>query len=816
VSEAVQVIVQERLVSSDVEPRARAALLGAFDGEKRLRAVLTGGGTLETPDADAEGPDDGRTSSGAPANGRVWLTGVRVEGFRGVAQAVELVLPPGPGLVLVTGRNGSGKSSLAEAAELALSGTSDRAQTRMWAKGLVNLHHGGSTSVEVSVRLDAQGDVSVGLSLAGDGLAGASAWATRNGADFDLESLGWEQAVGRYRPVLTYSELAQLSAGQPSALFDPLNRILGLEALTEADKTLRAAEAEHGQAGKETVARRKAVLGLLDASGDERAAPLRKALAAKAPDTKAARALLDDGKAANVAAIGASAAWAALSGPTQLQVDQAAAELSDALAAEKQETASQAGRAERLVTLLRLAVEHRQGPEDLCPVCGQGQLDAAWLERARAEVDTQTAVAKAASDARDRRANAVLAARRLVSPVPPALTEPAVGGADPVRALAAWRAWEAAGIPGGDDAALASNLPGLAADLRAALAELADAAAVVIAEQDREWQPIAQQAMDALRLTDEAAEAAPRLATLKAARAWLKDASEEIRNDRLRPFADQATSIWADLRQESNVSLAGVTLTGQNTRREVHLDLDVDGVPGPQAVLSQGELAALGLALFLPRSVADESLFRFVIVDDPVQSLDPTKVDGLARVLHALASDRQVVVFTHDNRLPKSLRHLDLQFTHYELDRGERSVVTASKVDDPVMQHLKDARALAKDPVLPPDLLALAVAGYCRDAVEDAAMEVARRRLLAGGKTVEETDAALDGAGTTRARLGLALLGDARAKPKALDTALLPFGGTKDLLDRCVDAVHEPVATEDLPGLLASTTHFVEALRAAA
>lgn len=810
-TEVVQAIVKERLASSNVDSEARAALLAAFDGEDKLDAVLTQG---RVPETQQVGDDHGRSPSEAPATGRVWLTGVRSEGFRGIAQALELSLLPGPGLVLVTGRNGSGKSSLAEAAELALSGTSGRAQAGLWAKGLRNLHHGGSTSVAVSVRLDGMGDVSVGSTLTGDGLAGASVWATRGDADVDLDSLGWGQAVERYRPVLTYSELAQLSAGQPSALFDPLNRILGLEALTEADKLLRAAETKHGQPGKDAAGRRRAVLALLDASGDERATPLQGALAGKAPDTKRARALLEDGKTENVGAVGSSAAWAALSAPDKSEVDAAATELAEALAAQEQEAAGQAGRAERLANLLRLAVEHRQGPEDQCPVCGQGRLDETWLEQARAETDRQSAAAQAAKAARLRREKVALAARRLVSAVPPELLKPAVGAADPARALAAWQAWEVAGRPGGDEAALARDMPRLADDLRAALTQLATAAAAVIAEQDRDWRPIAQQAVEAVRLTEEAAEAAPRLAAAKTARTWLKEASEDIRNDRLRPFADQATSIWASLRQESNVSLGGVTLAGQNTRREVHLELDVDGVPGPQAVLSQGELAALGLALFLPRSVAEESLFRFVIVDDPVQSLDPTKVDGLARVLHALAADRQVVVFTHDNRLPKALRHLDLQFTHYELNRGERSIVTAGKVDDPVMQHLKDAEALAKDTVLPRDLLALAVAGYCRDAIEDAALEVARRRLLAAGKTVEETDAALDGTATTRARLGLALMGDARTKPKTLDAALLPLGGTRSLLDRCVDAVHEPDASEDLRELLQTTKSFVEALRA--
>ena len=810
-SDVVQELVRERLASSAADPATAAVVLAAFEGSDRLTAVLVDG---EEPGAHGAAAVPSVAEQADVGGGGAWLTGVRVEGFRGVAPALELTLTPGPGLVLVTGRNGSGKSSLAEAAEVALSGTSARSAKGLWAEGVVNLHHAGGRSVEVSLRLDGHGDVRVGRTLTADGLSGSSGWSTRAGADFDLGLVGWEQAVSRYRPVLTYGELAQLSAGERSALFDPLNRILGLECLTDADGRLRAAEAVHGQAGKDAAARRKAVLVLLDASGDERAAPLRAALAGTRPDTAAARALLAEGKSAKFGAVGAAPAWASLRAPAQPQVDAAAQEVSEAVAGQEKEVSSQAGRAERLASLLKLAVEHRQGPDDVCPVCGQGRLDDVWLEQARAETERQAASAGAASAARARRDTAVLAARRLVSPVPSCLREPAVGAADPTRALVAWRAWEAAGRQDVDAPALAADLPRLATDLAVAVAELAEAAAAVVAEQDRDWQPLAEHAAEALRLTDEAAAAAPRLSVVKAARAWLKAASEEIRNDRLRPFADQATAIWADLRQESNVSLAGVTLASQNTRREVRLDLDVDGVPGTQAVLSQGELAALGLALFLPRSVAGESLFRFVIVDDPVQSLDPSKVDGLARVLHALAADRQVIVFTHDNRLPKSLRHLDLQFRHYELDRGEKSVVTAREVDDPVLQHLKDAKALAKDTVLPAELLALAVAGYCRDAIEDAAIEAARRRLLSKGLTVNEVDLVLDGAATTRARLGLALLGDSKVKPKRLDAALVALGGSQDLVARCVEEVHDPDASGDLPALVASAGLFVGALRA--
>jgi DNA repair exonuclease SbcCD ATPase subunit len=38
-----------------------------------------------------------------------------------------------------------------------------------------------------------------------------------------------------------------------------------------------------------------------------------------------------------------------------------------------------------------------------------------------------------------------------------------------------------------------------------------------------------------------------------------------------------------------------------------------------------------------------------VVIDDPVQSLDPARVDGLARALEETARTCQVIVFTHDD-----------------------------------------------------------------------------------------------------------------------------------------------------------------------
>lgn len=74
-----------------------------------------------------------------------------------------------------------------------------------------------------------------------------------------------------------------------------------------------------------------------------------------------------------------------------------------------------------------------------------------------------------------------------------------------------------------------------------------------------------------------------------------------------------------------------------------------------EEVLSEGEQTALGLAGYFTEAHFDDSKSALVL-DDPVTSLDHVRRSHVARRLAQFASDRQVIVFTHDIAFVGDLR----------------------------------------------------------------------------------------------------------------------------------------------------------------
>lgn len=801
-----------------LDDEARSILWGACDGDAALAAALAG---------EAVAPP---THSGIRRATPVWLSSVAVEGFRGIGPRAELLLDPKPGLTLVVGRNGSGKSSFAEALEALLTGDNLRWRNRPkpWQDGWRNLHHDGPTVVVAEIQIEGDGDGLVELERRWGAAFDDSTLARGPGRhSVTADELGWAEALANHKPFLSYNELGTMLEQNPSVIYDSMAAVLGLDRLTEARERLRQARLALEKPAKEVERHRRALLDDLDAAAGSPAIGLpageaRAALAARNRDLDRLEALAigppgtDGDRLASLAELPALDVSACRAAATSLRT---------ALAERNRLAGTDAARSDRVASLLRQALDvHNHDGDGRCPVCGSGFLDAAWRARASDEVvamETRAAELRLADGAL---ASAESQAGKLLLPLPDAL---AIGqeqeglSRDETLAdlVAATRLrWQALVVPpptGWTPDDLAARLD--AVDEIARLAdEVRSAASDDVAARQAAWRPLAGRLSGWVAAARDAERSSSAAARAGRVEDFLKDAEAEMRAERFRPIAERSAALWAQLRQQSNVSLARVALEGRVTSRRVELDVTVDGAAtSALGVMSQGELHALALALFLPRVTAPESPFRFLVIDDPVQAMDPARVDGLAGVLAAIGRDRQVIVFTHDDRLPASCRRLGIAAEIIEVSRQVESRVTARSAPGPAERALNDARVLATTQRLPEPLKRQIVPVHCRRALEAQARDLIWSRLLAAGRTPVEIDGLLDDTSKTSSLLGLLLFGRPDVAPADVRRRLDALGhGMGRRLQVLNQAVHEGSAQPfDPEDLVRQTGTLMQALR---
>lgn len=345
-------------------------------------------------------------------------------------------------------------------------------------------------------------------------------------------------------------------------------------------------------------------------------------------------------------------------------------------------------------------------------------------------------------------------ARNLVA-APPI---PAAEAVDTTSAQDLWTRW--AKLPD-DPGDVPDHLLGLHGAVAKETGRVAELAEDEYSRQEEQWEaifPVLMAWREAARSAVASREAVKQL--VKAEKA-VKEASVSLRAARWQPIESRALRLWEQLRLGSNVDLRSVELAGTRTTRHVDLTVEVDGTQAQAlAVASQGEISCLALSLFFPRATLPENPFRFLVIDDPVQSMDPARVDGLARVFAAIAADRQLIVFTHDDRLPESLRRLHIEHTCRQVTRRPGSIVEVRKKQDPIIQYFTDARSVALDSDLPDQVARSVIPGLCRDGLEAACIEAIRSRRLGRGESHRAVNELLDRTRTLKQKASLALFDD--------------------------------------------------------
>ena len=765
-----------------------------------------------------ERPAPSETATVEPV--RAFVDAIEVEGFRGIGARTKLALTPGPGLTLVVGRNGSGKSSFAEALELLLTGDNQRwssHRSKIWREGWRNLHTPDATRLEARLLIDGEaGPYSVVRSWAAEQtLDDGEASVNRGGESAPLSKLGWQEPLATYRPFLSYNELGSMLEEGPSKLFDALASILGLEELVRAADALKEARSTRSKAHKSVKDRWKTLRAELEAHGDERAAKCLGLLKGTKWKLDALDELLaGSGGTAQDSELADLRELAQVTSPDPEAVAKAASELREAAEARAALEGTDAEASRRIAGILAeaLALHADHGDRD-CPVCGQAAaLSDAWKTKAEAEVRTHREQAAAVDAAIARLADTERRARELVPPAPAALERAELTAAESARK--AWDAWHRA--TAGSGAALADVVERTTRELAASLDALRGEARETLQAREDAWRPMAHALRSWLPEAEKMLAESDVLGHLKSAEDWLRTAATEIRNERFQPIKERVRGIWELLRTESHVELEDITFEGKSTSRRVSLDVTVDGTEGVAlGVMSQGELHSLALALFLPRATMPESPFRFLVIDDPVQSMDPARVDGLARVLDQVAKDRQVVVFTHDDRLPEAARRLGVEAKVIEVVRRNGSVVELREVRSPVRQYLDDAFALASTKDLPKLVAERVLPGLCRSSLEAACVDVVRRRRLERGESHEAVEELFRTHTKLVPRLALALHDDAERGGDVysrLTNAIGPW--SVDVVKECNTGSHKGLAVDDAFRFVKNVQQIAQAILA--
>lgn len=263
---------------SSVADATTYLVAAALDGDEALAAQLGG-------DASPPQRAEPQIETGPPPL-RAFVRSIAVEGFRGIGPRAVLEVNPHCGITVVSGRNGSGKSSFAEALEYALTGTSYRwrdKKSQQWQSAWRNLHAADPASITVDFAMESDDHREGTTALVGvdwapeDKLEQARRWSQIKGNKREpIETLGWSDHLSTHRPLMSYDELGGLFEEGQSALYDALNLLLGLDEISAADARLKRVEKQLAEPRKAATTARSQLRSSLESTDDPRAAEVLK------------------------------------------------------------------------------------------------------------------------------------------------------------------------------------------------------------------------------------------------------------------------------------------------------------------------------------------------------------------------------------------------------------------------------------------------------------------------------------------------------------------------------------------------------------
>lgn len=747
-SPTLQLLTFEDLVSLAEERKASAWAPEKIAGWDRLLSVareLAGSGACD---------DD-------VARGRTWsLVRVRIHNYQGVgAEPLEIQFDPTPGVTVMHGSNGSGKSSIADAIETALHGT-PRQPAATGSGGNVPLwerEHCGRDAdeafVEVTLRCGAE-QLVLSCRIAKDGrvterkVQHATESVT---TELDLSTTTWHSALAGHRPVFGYAAVerqVQLAKNLREFL-EPLLAFGGcFETLKDKVTKASAPATEAMRRWKGALTDAQAAVAAVDQQWAQEGA------------SGLAWPNIDDDPDQWLQTSELTEAGSSVPEVTEQHHDRLRVAAAGVIKAQLDLEAAETSLASHLagpLNDLHERAEALEDPGETCPVCATAGIP--WVSRLGTAVTGLVAI-----EAEDRVFRERLGELRRVldTDLDQVIAVLGQNWCDAATSAAAKPAIERCSeLRQVLDRDGQQATPRVRAAVRAACDSLMseDWRAVVLAaasqsDHRRQWlrarRTAVDQFIDCWRACATAGSAASRW---QSADKCLSDLQTQLRTQRAENLQALTDSTVQQLLHD--VGLSVTSLSVQGTKASVDVT-DGSGKPVRLSMLSAGQRNALLLAPLL--AVAHDGPFGFLVLDDPVHAFDQVRVDRLADRIHDLAARCRVIVLTHDERLKE---HLLARSAACEVRSVRRDPITGDvceKVTASMWRILVDdareALQLAKSQpggttVDPTDL----VRGLCRMAVDNALRLFVIQEAMKLGRDPGPDLLALDAVHTTGRRI---------------------------------------------------------------